>query len=73
MGHRGALPFTSPPSSMLELSHIVLVALLLVASVTDIRQGRIFNWITYPGLVAGLLFGAIQLTEAGRLNSTRPA
>ena len=52
---------------MLELSHIVLVALLLVASVTDIRQGRIFNWITYPGLVAGLLFGAIRLTEAGHL------
>jgi prepilin peptidase CpaA len=52
---------------MLTLSNIVLLGLLLVASVTDIRQGRIFNWITYPGLVAGLLFGALHLSEAGRL------
>ncbi len=52
---------------MPEFSHIVLLGLLLVASVTDIRQGRIFNWITYPGLIAGLLFGAIHLSEAGRL------
>jgi len=52
---------------MLEFSHIVLITLLLVASVTDIRQGQIFNWITYPGLVVGLLFGAFHLSEAGRL------
>ncbi|MEE3284441.1 MAG: A24 family peptidase, partial [Planctomycetota bacterium] len=45
----------------------MLITLLLVASVTDIRQGQIFNWITYPGLVAGLLFGALHLSEAGRL------
>ncbi len=58
----------SPKSShMLEFSHIVLITLLLVASVTDIRQGQIFNWITYPGLVVGLLFGAFHLSEAGRL------
>ena len=57
----------SPSSPMPEFSHIVLLGLLLVASVTDIRQGRIFNWITYPGLIAGLLFGAIHLSEAGRL------
>jgi prepilin peptidase CpaA len=52
---------------MLVFSHCVLLLVLLVASVTDIRQGRIFNWITYPGLVAGLLFGAFHLSEAGRL------
>lgn len=52
---------------MPEFSQIVLIALLLVASVTDVRQGRIFNWITYPGLIAGLLFGATEITEAGHL------
>ena len=52
---------------MPEFSHIALVGLLLAASVTDILRGRISNWITYPGLVAGLLFGAIRLSEAGHL------
>ena len=52
---------------MPELSQIVLVSLLLVASVTDVLKGRIFNWTTYPGLIAGVLFGAIRLSEAGRL------
>ena len=54
---------------MPEFPHIVLLGLLLVASVTDIRQGRIFNWITYPGLVAGLLFGkGLAVVTRGKIN-----
>ncbi len=43
------------------------MGLLLVAAFTDIRHHRIPNWITYPGLVAGLLFGALHLNDTGQV------
>jgi prepilin peptidase CpaA len=33
---------------------VVLLGLLAVASVTDVRSHRIYNWTTYPGILAGL-------------------
>lgn len=36
----------------------VLVALLLAASVTDVRSHWISNWLTYPGILTGLLLNA---------------
>lgn len=35
-------------------SYIVLVLTLIVASVTDLRSGKIYNWTTYPAAVIGL-------------------
>jgi prepilin peptidase CpaA len=35
----------------------VLAGLLIVATATDIWRQKIYNWTTYPGLLAGLLFG----------------
>lgn len=35
-------------------SYIVLAVTLVVASVTDIRTGKIYNWITYPAALIGL-------------------
>ena len=32
-----------------------LAAVLVVASVTDVRNGRIYNWLTYPAIAAGLI------------------
>ena len=55
---------------MLELSHFVLVVLLLVASVTDIRQGRIFNWITYPVMNDWLVSGDNSVTIKHKKGST---
>ena len=34
--------------------YYVLAVMLLTASLTDVRQGRIPNWITYPSVLAGL-------------------
>ncbi len=39
----------------------VLLALLTVASVTDLRENKIYNWTTYPGMAAGLILnGALR-------------
>ncbi len=36
----------------------LLALLLLIASVTDIRRHKIYNWNVYPGIVLGLLINA---------------
>ena len=41
------------------LATILLIALVLVAAVTDTARHRIYNWTTYPGMLAGLLLAAI--------------
>ena len=33
---------------------VLLLGLLLVASVTDIRRHKVYNWTTYPGILTGL-------------------
>jgi prepilin peptidase CpaA len=37
------------------LSILLLVVLVLTAAVTDAARHRIYNWTTYPGILAGLL------------------
>jgi len=39
-------------------SEIVLAAVLIAASVTELKAGKIYNWLTYPAILAGLAFGA---------------
>ena len=39
-----------------------MLVLTAIAAVTDFRQQKIFNWTTYPGIVAGL---GLQVLEAG--------
>lgn len=56
-------------------AYCVLAVALVAASYTDVRYGKIHNWITYPGIVLGLLghtllgglrgHGALQLGLAG--------
>ena len=36
------------------LPTVVLLCLLVVATVTDVRERRIYNWNTYPGILLGL-------------------
>ena len=36
----------------------ILLGLLAVATVTDVRKHKIYNWNTYPGIVAGLSLNA---------------
>lgn len=58
------------------LSTSILLAILLVATYTDVRQQRIYNWTTYPGTVAawvlngaGSLVVAWQWTDPGTLQA----
>jgi prepilin peptidase CpaA len=38
---------------------LVLISLLLVAAFTDIRQHKIYNWTTYPGMIAALVMSSM--------------
>jgi prepilin peptidase CpaA len=41
------------------LATLLLVVLVLIAAVTDATRHRIYNWTTYPGILAGLLLAAL--------------
>lgn len=44
----------------------LLAAVLIAASVTELRRGKIYNGLTYPAILAGLAFGAVRgAVEAG--------
>ena len=44
----------------------LLAAVLVAASVTELRRGKIYNWLTYPAILAGLAFGTVRgAVEAG--------
>lgn len=43
----------------------VLLVFLLVAAATDVRRHKIYNWTTYPGMIAGFLLNAVQHRWAG--------
>jgi len=44
------------PEQWLELArHVLLFAVILTAAYTDLARGKIYNWCTLGGLVAGLL------------------
>ncbi len=47
--------------------HAVLVALVLIATVTDVRERRIPNWLVATGMVLGLLFHAFAPQGKGAL------
>lgn len=38
---------------------IPLLVIVLVAAVTDVRRGRVYNWLTYPAAALGLLLNAL--------------
>jgi len=42
-----------------------LVGLVAIATVTDIRRHQIYNWTTYPGLVAAIALNSIDFSTAG--------
>ncbi len=47
----------------------LLLGLLLVASVTDVTRHKVYNWTTYPGMLLGLLLGALEDGRAGFIDS----
>ncbi|MBN1909447.1 MAG: prepilin peptidase [Pirellulales bacterium] len=53
----------------------LLLALLAIATVTDVRGHRIYNWTTYPGILAGVglnVLGSV-LVETGLVEPARLA
>jgi prepilin peptidase CpaA len=49
---------------------VLLFALLVVATITDLRSGKIYNWTTYPGILAALACsGAASIWEQEKLSS----
>lgn len=48
------------------VSVIVLAVVLIAAAISDLRQGKVFNWLTYPAIVVGLALGAAEGAAAGR-------
>jgi prepilin peptidase CpaA len=47
------------------VSELVAAAVLVVAAVTDLRRGKVYNWLTYPAIVAGLALGAARGAAGG--------
>lgn len=45
---------------MSPMSLLLLFALLLIATVTDLRSHRIYNWTTYPGLFLAFLLRGLD-------------
>ena len=38
----------------------VLAGVVVVAAVSDLKKGKVYNWLTYPAIAAGLAFGALE-------------
>lgn len=52
---------------------VVLVGLLLVSAFTDVRQHKIYNWTTYPGILAALaISGAATWFRVDVINGSQP-
>ncbi|MDK1030732.1 MAG: A24 family peptidase [Planctomycetia bacterium] len=44
---------------MIWVSQGLLVGVLLTAACCDLRRGKIYNWLTYPAIIVGLVLGAV--------------
>jgi len=47
------------------------MGLLVIATITDVRGHVIYNWNTYPGILAGFAFRAVQGGSAGLEDSLK--
>jgi len=51
---------------------VLLLGLVLVAATTDLLRHKIYNWTTYPGIVAAMVLNAaglgVNLAERGRVD-----
>jgi prepilin peptidase CpaA len=50
-------------------SAVILGVVLVLAAVTDVRTGRIYNWTTYPAIIVGLIGHALLGGWAGNEHS----
>lgn len=55
------------------LPDVILMAVVIVAAATDLRSGRVYNWLVYPATVVGLLLGLAAGGWAGLKDHTLAA
>jgi len=58
--------YTSP---LTAVEAVVLAAILLTSVVTDIRRRKIYNWVTFPGMLVGLVINIVHGGAHGALIS----
>ncbi len=49
----------------MTLQHFIVLAVLLAAVATDVRKGLIYNWLTIPATIVGLLLAVFQSGWSG--------
>ncbi len=60
------------PSEVIEAGMVVtlvLAGLLLAATFTDIRERKVYNWVTYPGILVALVGNTLASLGGLELNS----
>jgi prepilin peptidase CpaA len=53
------------PEQTLLLSAAIAFAIAVVATVTDVRTGKVYNWLTAPATIAGVLLSVALLGVEG--------
>ncbi len=44
---------------------VLLLLLVLMATITDVRRHKIYNWTMYPGIVLGFILNALEQVSQG--------
>ena len=52
----------TPSEILIELPLVILV---VIAAATDLKAGKVYNWLTYPAAALGLLLHAVVAPPAG--------
>lgn len=52
-------------ATALEFPHYFVLAITLVCAITDLRSGRIYNAVTYPSMLLGLVYNSVVGGEPG--------
>lgn len=52
-----------------ELFHYLIILIAVIAAVTDVFRGKIFNWLTLPAIVLGLIASAGLGGWSGAVNA----
>jgi prepilin peptidase CpaA len=43
--------------SFLQTQHLIAILVAMIAMITDMNRGRIYNWLTFPGILVGWILG----------------
>ncbi len=49
----------------MALKQVILVAVLIIAAITDLKQRKVYDWLTLPALVMGLAWNTVEMGWPG--------